>query len=284
VKHRHLLEIGFSKSGITRMIGARRLHPLYRGVYAVGHRAVSFRGKLLAAVYACGDGAVLSHYDAAWLWGLWRGTGGRHFHVTVAGTGRRGRGPIRLHCVRELHPDDVAVVDGIPVTSVARTLLDMADVLSLNPLRRVFEEAERLRLFDLRRMEAACARGNGRRGVGRARAALAAAHPDPPWTRSEIEAEFFDFCLAEGIPEPSVNVWVAGQEVDMAWLDRPTVVVAEIDGYEYHRTREAFERDRERMAKLTVARIPVLHVTQRRLTSKRQELKADLLSLLAVTD
>jgi predicted transcriptional regulator of viral defense system len=182
VKHAHLPELGFSSSAIGRMVEAGRLHPLYRGVYAVGHRAVSLKGKLLAAVYASGEGAVLSHQDAAWLWQLRRGTGGREIHVTVVAKGRRRRGRIRPHCVKELHPDDVTVLNGIPVTSLARTLLDMAEVVSLDDLRRMFEEAERLRIFDLRKMEAACARGNGRRGVGKARRALVEAHPDPPWT------------------------------------------------------------------------------------------------------
>lgn len=278
---RDLYELGFDREAVRRMVRAGRLHRLYRGVYAVGHRAVSLKGKLLAAVYASGDGAVLSHHDAAWLWRLWRGTGRRSIHVTVTAKGRRGQGRVELHCVRDLHPDDVAIVDGIPVTSVARTLLDMADVLPVQHLKRLFEEAERLRIFDLRAMEGVCARGNGRRGVGRARAATRDAHPDPPWTRSELEREFLDFCREEGLPEPSVNVWVAGQEVDMAWLDRPVVV--ELDSYEYHRGREAFERDRVRSAELAVAKIPAIRVTERRLTDERRPLKEHLLSLLAVS-
>jgi hypothetical protein len=277
-----LYELGFTHESVRRMIGAGRLHPLHRGVYAVGHRAVTVKGKLLAAVYACGEGAVLSHQDAAWLWRLRRGTGGPQIHVTVVATGRRRRGSIRPHCVKELYPGDVTVLGGIPVTSVARTLLDMAEVVSSKDLRRMFEEAERLRIFDLREMEAVCARAYGRRGVGRARRALEEAHPDPPWTRSDLELAFFEFCREEGIPEPAVNVWVEGQEVDVAWFE-PRTVVVELDSYEYHGTREAFERDRVRGEVLAVAEIPCIRVTGRRLTRGRHELRGHLLSLLAVS-
>jgi hypothetical protein len=282
VKHAHLMELGFSRSGIRRMAQAGRLHPLHRGVYAVGHPAVSFKGKLLAAVYASGDRAVLSHHQAAWLWRLRRGTGGSRIHITVPARGLLDRSGIQLHQVRSLHEDDVTVLDGIPVTSVARTLLDMAECADANELRRMLEEAERLRIFDLRAMEAACARGNGRRGVARARRAARDAHPDPPWTRSDLELAFFEFCREEGIPEPSVNVWVEGQEVDMAWSD-PRVVVVELDSYAYHGTREAFERDRVRSADLAVAGVPCIRVTQRRLTRERPGLRKHLLSLLAVS-
>ena len=281
VTYEQLRDLGFSTSAIGRMAEAGRPHSLYRAVYAVGHRAVSYRGKLLAAVYASGEGAALSHYDAAWLWRLWRGTGGRHYHVSTARKGRRGKGRIRLHCVRELHPDDVTVVDGIPVTTVARTLLDMAEVLPLDRLRRLFEEAERLQVFDLGDMERACARGEGRRGVGRARAAMREARPEPAKTRSDLEIQFLDFCRAHGIPEPAMNLWVEGQEVDAVWLDRRVVV--ELDSWEFHRTRGAFERDRVRSEKLQVAEFKPLRVTDRRMETEPRALRDHLLSLLGVS-
>jgi hypothetical protein len=260
------------------MVAAGRLHRLYRGVYAVGHRAVSYKGELLAAVYASGKGAVLSHYDAAWLWRLWRGTGHVH-HVTVPTRGRQAQGRIKLHQVRSLHPDDVAVVDGIPVTSVERTLLDMAQFLPLNRLRRLFEEAERLRIFDLRRMEAVCARSNGRRGSGKARAAMREARPDPAKTRSDLEIQFLEFCRAHGIREPAMNLWIEGQEVDAVWLEEKVAV--ELDSYEFHRTRSAFERDRIRWEELQVAEWKPLRVTDRRMETAPLELRDHLLSLLA---
>jgi hypothetical protein len=234
----------------------------------------------MAAVLACGPGAVVSHHQAAWLHDL-----GRRFpsniHVTAPARSRCGHPGIKLHRVRDLHPDDVTVVDGIPVTSVVRTLVDQAALLTQQPLRRLFEEAERRGLLDARAVEGVCHRGRGRRGVKAARAALKEAHPDPPMTRSDLERAFLAFCRDSGIPEPSVNVWVEDQEVDIAWLDRGVVV--ELDSYEYHRTRHAFERDRVRSERLAAARIWPIRVTQHRLTRQAAELRANLLSLLAVS-
>ena len=279
----HLLDLGFVREGVRRMVQAGRLHPLYRGVYAVGHRSLSPRGRLLAAVYACGRDAVASHHAAGWLWNVRRARGSKH-HVTVAARGRKGPRGIALHCVRRLHPEDVTVIDGIPVTSLARTLVDLGALLPLKQLRRAFEEADRLGLLDAAAVQRACDRGKGRKGVANARRALELYEPDPPKTRSDLEKDFFDWCDANGIPRPSANLWVAGQEVDMAWLDelgRPIAVV-ELDSREYHSTLEAFERDRERSAALEAARIPHIRVTSRRMRRDSERLRSQVLSLLAV--
>ena len=278
-----LYEIGFSREGVKGMVRNGRLHRFHRGVYAVGHRALSPRGKLLAAVYACGRDAVASHHDAAWLWNVGRRRATR-YHVTVPARGRTGPKVVAPHCVRRLAPEDVAEVDGIPCTSLARTLVDLGAVLSLMQLRRAFEEADRRGLLDAAAVQRACERGNGRRGVANARRALEIYEPDPPKTRSEFEREFFDWCDANGIPRPSSNVWVEGQEVDMAWLDAngDPIAVVELDSYEYHRTREAFERDRERQSALEAARIPNIRVTSRRMQRDSKGLRAHILSVLAV--
>jgi hypothetical protein len=276
-----LRAMGFTPDSVKRLVAAGRLHRLYRGVYAVGHRALSARGKLLAAVYSCGPAAVASHHDAAWVWGV-RGLGGSVFHVTVPGRGRRSHGRVKLHCVRSLDDEEVAVVDGIPVTSLARTLVDEGALLTQQQLRRTFEEADRRGLLDAAAVGRVCDRGRGRRGVAAARLALEYYRPDPPKTRSELELDFLDFCRANGIPEPGVNLWVEGQEVDAAWLDAGVVV--ELDSWEYHRTRAAFERDRERAAKLEVAGIRRVPVTSRRMQMDGTALRTQLLSLLAVTD
>lgn len=272
-----LLQLGFTHEGVRRMAATGRLHRLYRGVYVVGHRAIAPRGRLLAAVYACGSGAVASHQDAAWLWEVRRGRGSA-FQVTVAG---RPKGPpgIRVHCVRSLDPDDVAVVEGIPVTSLARTLVDLGAMLGLEPLRRAFEEADRRRLLDAAAVGRACARGRGRSGVASARRALALYRPDAPKTRSELERDLFAFCRRIGAPEPSANVWVEGQEVDAAWI--PQRVVAEIDGYEFHRTREAFERDRARSAQLLAAGWKPIRITDRAM-KEFTTLRGQLLTLLGI--
>jgi hypothetical protein len=173
-------------------------------------------------------------------------------------------------------------VQNLPVTSVARTLLDLADVLTQPQYGRAFNEAERLGLLDAAAIERVCERGRGRRAVTLTRAALAEAHPHQPMTRSELEQEFLEFCRESGLPEPSMNVWIENQEVDAAWPDLGVVV--ELDSYEYHHTRRAFEEDRARSAELTVARLKPIRVTERRLTRERATLRAHLLSLLAVTE
>lgn len=205
-----LLELGFSRFAVGRMVEAGRLHRLYRGVYAVGHEAIQPRGKLLAAVYACGPNAVASHQQAAWVHDLRRGWG-RWIHVTTSDRGRRAPAGIKLHRVRCLHPEDVRVVERIPVTSVARALLDCADTLPKPQYERVFEEAERRGLLDARAVERVCARARGRKAVTACRAALAEAHPHQPMTRSDLEREFLAFCREIDVPPPSMNVWILGQ-------------------------------------------------------------------------
>lgn len=276
-----LYALGFSPYAIQRMIAAGRLHRLYRGVYAVGHRSLQPQGRLMAGALACGPDSVLSHQQAAWAWEFRRGWGGA-IHVTAPGRSRKGHRGIKLHCVRALHPEDVARVENLPVTSVARTLFDLADVLTQQQLRRAFDEAERLGLLDAAAVRRVCERGRARRAVTLTRAALAEAHPHQPMTRSELEVAFVEFCRDCGVPPPSMNVWVGDQEVDAAWLDQGVIV--ELDRWEYHRTRRAFEDDRARSATLTVAGKKPIRVTERRLTKERPTLRAHLLSLLAVTE
>ena len=270
-----LLGLGFSRDAVMRMGQAGRLHRLYRGVYAVGHRALSPRGKLLAAVYACGERAVASHHAAAWMWEVRRLGAGR-LHVTVPVRRKEPTG-IQLHCVRALPNEDRAVVEGIPVTCLARTLVDEGALLTQQQLRRTFEEADRRGLLDADAVARACHRGRGRKGVANARQALADYRPDPPKSRSDLEEDFLDFCRDNGIPEPSVNVWIAGQEVDMAWPEHGVIV--ELDSWEFHRTREAFERDRERLEELAAADLKPIRVTSRRMQRNGAALCAHLLAL-----
>ena len=271
--------LGFSRMQVRRMVASGQLHRLYRGVYAVGHAALQPRGRLLAAVYACGPAAVASHNQAAWMHDLRRGWG-RWIHVTTPQRGRKAPAGIRLHRVRSLHDEDVTVVERIPVTSVARTLVDCTETLPRPQHVRLFEESERRGVLDARAVRRACGRSSGRHAATLGRAALAEAHPHQPMLRSELEREFLAFCREIGAPPPSMNVWVHGQEVDAAWLDSDVVV--ELDSYEYHGTRAAFERDRARSAELAVAEIQAIRVTPWRLAKDRERLRTQLLSLLAV--
>src|SRR4051812_33718614 len=168
--------MGIGRGALEHRVRTGRLRALYPGVYAVGHAALTVLGRWMAAVKACGPGALLSHTTAAALSDL-RRSSSPIIHVTTPG--RASPRGIRVHRVRRLHPDDLAVVDRIPVTSVARTLLDLADVL---PLRQLIRAVEKL-----------FARSNGRR-TKPLRQAIAAASGEPPRINSDWERDLLDFC------------------------------------------------------------------------------------------
>jgi very-short-patch-repair endonuclease len=278
VERAQLLALGLGPRTIERRLAAGRLHRLHRGVYAVGHRSLTVQGRWLAAVLALGPDAVLSHRSAAALWEL-RPAGGRRIDVTVPGHGRHSRPRIAVHVARELPDRDRAMRAGIPVTSVARTLLDLAGVVPETQLARVFEEAERLELVDLRAVEDVCLRGRGRRGVGTLPRVLAEQNGLLPMTRSELERHFLAICREHGLPTPRVNCPVSGFEVDALWPRERLIV--ELDGYAFHRTRGAFERDRARDTALQLAGYRVLRFTHRRLQREPAEVAAALRALLA---
>lgn len=261
-----LLQLGVGRGAIRYRLAVGRLHRVHVGVYAVGHSAMTKEGRWMAAALACGPAAVLSHRSAAALWGL-RPSAATRIDVTVPGRSRRGRPGIALHLVRELPSDDRSHHCGIPITTVARTLLDLADVVRPEQLERAFEEADRLRLLDVRALERVFRRSRGRRGLRPLADLLAFQRPPAPPTRSELERRFLDLCRTAGLPRPAVNVMVAGFEVDALWLDARLIV--ELDGYAFHRTVAAFERDRRRDAMLQLAGYRVMRFTHRRLEAER---------------
>src|SRR3954447_26034374 len=175
--HRQLIEEGLSRSGVQRLVRAGWLHPLHTGVYAVGHRGVSWLGRCRAGVFAGGRHAVLSHPPAAGLWEIRRTASGT-VHITVPRS-RPGSPGLVVHRVRSLHPEDVAEIDGIPVTSLARTLLDNAEVLPLRQVIRMIEEAERREIFALGAVERLMRRSRGRHGLKPLAAALAEVNGEP---------------------------------------------------------------------------------------------------------
>ncbi|HKG37304.1 MAG TPA: DUF559 domain-containing protein [Solirubrobacterales bacterium] len=212
----------------------------------------------MAAVLACGPRALLSHISAAHLWDL-APTTAAVAHVTVPHGVRRHRG-IRLHRSRTLTDEDHALVDAVPVTSVARTLLDLASAAPAR-LDRALEQAERLGLFDRLAVESLLDRCGRHPGAGRLRRGLAFYLP-LPFTRSELERRFLRLVDDAGLPPPAANTVLAGHEVDMLWADRRLVI--ELDGFEHHRTRAAFERDRRRDEDLKLAGFDVVRLTARR--------------------
>lgn len=217
----------------------------------------------MAAVLACGPGAVLSHRAAADLLGL-RSSSATKIDVTVRGTGGRGHEQIAVHRSRTLLDRDVIEVDGIPCTSVARTLLDLAELVDQDGLVKAIERAEIQQLFDLRAVEDVLDRAHGRRSAARLRAALAEVAIRPP-TRNDLEQAFFEICVKARLPRPAVNRWIqvdgTSYQADFSWEDLG--LIAETDGYETHGTRTAFEHDRRRDQKLAAAGWRIVRFTWR---------------------
>ena len=164
------------------------------------------------------------------------------------------------------------------MTTVARTLLDMAEVVDAADLSSAWEEADRLRLLRLGEVEAVCARAHGRHGLKAIRPLLDGARAAIE-TRSPLEVSFARFCEAEGLPAPAFNVLVLGHEVDALWPG--TKLIAELDSFEFHRHREAFERDRRKDAERLVAGYRVIRVTHRRLEKEPDLLAREIRALLA---
>lgn len=253
-------DLGYSHSAVTRAAAAGRLHRLHRGVYAVGHTSLSLQGRCLAAVFGYGSRALLSHHSAAWLWGIARWSP-IPISVTVPSP-RARRPPIRLHRARALTPVDRDEIERIPVTSVPRTTLDLAATLKAKQLLRLLERAEELRLFDLAPFDDLLARSHGHPGTGRLRRALDSYRP-PPFTRSGTERRFLELVVAAGLPRPSTGFVEAGYELDVYWPDRRFAV--ELDVYETHGSRQAFESDRRRHEDLKLAGVEMVRVTGLRL-------------------
>jgi hypothetical protein len=275
VSVRQLRALGYSASAIAEAASAARLHRLHRGVYAVGHRRLSWHSRCLAAVLACAP-AVASHASAGWLWGVLRWEPGT-IDVT-APTRRKAKPTIRVHYAPLLERDRDER-EGILVTSLARTLLDLAATLSPARLDRVLERSEELGLFDLGSIDDLLARFTHHRGAGKLRMALAIHRPDPTFTRSNLERRFLALAKAAGLPAPSTNFNVAGFELDAYW-ERERFAV-ELDVFETHGTRAAFERDRLRQEDLKLAGVEVVRITGPRLDREQERVMERLGELLA---
>jgi very-short-patch-repair endonuclease len=260
---------GLTREAVRVRVRGGRLHRRYAGVYAVGHAGLPLEGDFLAAVKACGPGAVLSHFSAAALFGLIRWED-RWPEVTVTSAGTRLQRGLLVHRTRPLHIDDVARVRGIPVTSPARTLMDLATVLEYRPLRRAVREAMGLRLVSLRRLSEVLARLRPRRGAAKFARVLATGYQP---TRSELEDVVLDLLLTGGFAAPAVNVplVIAGRRVvpDFRWPEQHLVL--EADGGAWHDHKLAREDDAERQALLEAYGERVLRVTWQQAMMRRPQ-------------
>jgi very-short-patch-repair endonuclease len=238
-----LRRCGLDKSAIWRRVAAGRLHPVHRGVYAVGHAALSERGLWKAAALACGDGCALSHRSAGELWGMLAHRDGP-IHVTVAVAGGRGaRAGLRVHRRPAIGPSEITMRHGIPVTRPGRTLLDLRATVDQDILRRAARQAGILNL-----------------PLG-----------EFVWDRvtSPLEDLFVRLCRRARLPDPEINVRIGRDLVDFVWS--PQRLVVETDGYRYHHGPVAFEDDRARDNRLTALGYEVLRFTHAMLTNEPRE-------------
>lgn len=273
VTRAQLRSLGVGDGSVSWWVRTGRLHRIHRGVYAVGHRTLTDEGRWLAAVLACGPGAVLSHRAAAALWGIRPVP--RRAEVTAPRTRSGGARDIVVHRARSVAAGDTARRRGVPATTLARTLVDLADVLTEAELARAIHAAEVTHALTAEDLAGAAARGRGRRGAGRLARAIGAG---PDRTRSELERRFVALCDEHGLARPEVNATVAGLEVDFAWRDER--VVAETDGWAFHRTRRSFERDRERDHVLRRAGYETLRFTHRQVVETPETVAATLRAAL----
>jgi hypothetical protein len=256
---RQLEALGYSKSAVAKAAKAGRLHRIHRGVYAVGHRRLTWHGRCMAAVLASYP-SVASHFSAAWLWGLLRSRPDT-LHVTCR-VGRRAERSFVVHRA-DLARVDLARREGIPVTSLSRTILDIAVTSRPRTVRRHVQLADDLHLFDLREMRELLGRIKGHKGRAKVRAALEAYDERPVFTRSGLERRFLEVVREAGLPEPAMNLFVAGHELD-AWWEAERFGV-ELDVYETHGSELSFEEDRVRDDDFLHAGIETTRVTGSRL-------------------
>jgi hypothetical protein len=238
VTRRELLGAGLSAKEVDHRVTIGLLIVEFRGVYRAGHDAPSVEARYLAAVKACGEGAVLSGPAAAWLWGLLKGPAPPP--EVTAPTERRVKGLKTRRC-RGMHPRDMTVHRGIPITTLPATLLHVASLLPFENLTRAVHEADVRYGTRPEDVEAALRRHPNITGAKTLRRVV---HGDAPVTLSELERRFLALLTAHHLPLPLTNRLAGTKRVDCRWPDHALTV--ELDSYRYHRSRHAWEEDRRR--------------------------------------
>lgn len=257
VSARQLAALGWDRRAVSRRVTAGRLRPMHRGVYAVGHDHVGMSGRYWAAVLACGDGAVLSHRPAGAAWKVLPVGSGR-IDVSVPGDGqRREQDGIRVHRRAAFTPADVTMRHGLPITTIERTLLDLAATQPRRTVEQALIKAEAQRIVDHTTLTALAT--SRRPGAPLLRAVL-----DEPQTETEspLEDLFLELCDKHHLPRPLAQQWIGRHRADFLWPRQKVIV--EVDSHGYHRRR--FETDRERDAELAALGYLTVRVTKRSLT------------------
>jgi len=271
VARSQLLELGYSPDSIKRRIARGRLHPLGRGVYAVGRPEVGQKGRWLAAVLSCGPAALLSHGSAAVLWGLMRTAAGIDV-VVPEGTYRRRPG-IRIHRRSGLGAEHRRIVSGIPVTDPVSTLVDLAQGLPPWKLERVINDADRLDLVDLEDLRATIDLLPPRLGQARLRRMLGG----QPLTDTGLERRFLAIVRRVGMSMPETQVQVNGYRVDFYWSELKLVV--EADGWRHHRTPGEQATDHRRDQAHLRAEMTTLRFAEHQIRHEPDEVERTLVTV-----
>ena len=274
------MDKGWTEEEIKWRIRVGRLHRVHAGIYAVGHRLVSKQGWWMAAVLASGPGAVLSHQTAAALWSL-RGYSGGAVHVTLARKSTSSK-RIRRH-LSQVPIDERTEKEGIPMTSIHRTIFDLAATAAVDEVVAMIKEAEYLNLWDRLSLWDLLERYAGKRGSRNLRSALKRITEEPVGRkRSRLEERFAPFLRRYRLPLPRFNDWVLldnkPYRVDCHWPN--TRLIVELDGWEGHSSRSAFQDDRARDRALKVAGYSVVHLTWAQLDSEPAQIATDLRKIL----
>lgn len=276
VSARQLMQLGFSRRAVEHRLARGRLHPVTRGVYAVGRPELSRHGRWMAAVLCCGSEAMLSHRSAAALWGIAADPAG-HIEVTIRAPTVVRRPGVRIHRRPTLPVEDVHGRDGILVTSPIRTLLDLACLLCRSGLERAVNEADRLDLVDPDELRDSLDSRRGQRGVARLRQLLD--RRTFRLTDSELERRFLPLAEAAGLVRPLTRQRLNGFRVDFYWPDLGLVV--ETDGLRYHRTPGQQARDRLRDQAHTAAGLTPLRFTHAQVRFEPEHVHATLRAVAA---
>lgn len=282
-----LMAMGFSERTITNWLARGRLVLVHRGVYRLGHDRLSKKARWRAATLAIGGRAALSHQSAGAAWDI-------HESVTavvhvLTPPKIKPRVGIRVHWSRWIEADHLTVLDGIPITSIERTLYDLADVTTERNLELAFNRAESIHGIDWNPVMEFAVRSIGRRGRRRFREVVSHFSDPSTVTRGKLEERLLGLCDRSGIPRPRCNVPIEVNDhegrprwmtVDALWRDRALVV--EMDSIRHHLGTLAFENDRRRDVALNVAGYRVLRFTWRQVTTDPAYVAASLQSTLAV--
>jgi predicted transcriptional regulator of viral defense system len=282
VSREQLEDLGLTGEAAIKRAVSGRLYRVHQRVYSLTPEVMTQRGRLTAAVLACGPGAVLSHRSAAYIWGLideWTEP------IDVTAPNRRGRSPdgVAAHRDGSLQPIDKTELHGIPCTSLARTLLDHAGIVPEWELRRAVAQAEVLGVFDRDEVRSVLRRGHRRRGVARFRFVVDSLHPQTKRTRGDLERLFLAMCIRANLPQPEVNVWLdvpGGKPLQADFLWRGARLIVEADSRKFHDTASAFEYDRKREQRFQAAAWRLSRCTWSQIEREPRRLAATIRSLL----